>query len=370
MLLAQTKNALERLAGTFVEGHSVDQSFGGEATTQDLARLVLCAHIACDRDVKRSNDIVSEADSQALMPSFLKAISAVLPDIVSVLKAEPDATALERAGEPAYTLLSNIAYIFRDHLPGRGLSHFNGRMVVWLSPKAVHGCVGYQVSGMAQIVCLPLTWPSALPADAAEASKVARHENSMQRSEASSERRGREDRNQDMRPGKSAHIALVSNLVRTALLCQHAFKWRYAEHVFCCRRLAVPILQRRQLCQQDGVLQVLRGQVRPHMMPAHDVAFPSCIKRELHLLWAAIKSAAIQDSFWILWKLWCGFKTHTALPVSSSMMHLESLPCVQHRPESAGPVRGRGRDSFGGDRFASNDSNSKPGAHRIPLNAA
>ncbi len=103
MALAQTKNALERLAGTFVEGHSVDQSFGGEATTQDLVRLVLCAHIACDRDVKRSNDIVSEADSQALMPSFLTAISAVLPDIVSVLKAEPDATALERAGTPACT---------------------------------------------------------------------------------------------------------------------------------------------------------------------------------------------------------------------------------------------------------------------------
>lgn len=101
----QTKNALERLAATFVEGHMVDQSFGGEATTQDLVRLVLCAHIACDRDIKRSNDIVSEADSQALMPSFLTAISAVLPDIITVLQAEPDATALERAGDFAGTPL-------------------------------------------------------------------------------------------------------------------------------------------------------------------------------------------------------------------------------------------------------------------------
>ena len=101
--LMQTKNALERLAATFVEGHTVDQSFGGEATTQDLVRLVLCAHIACDRDIKRSNDIVSEADAQALMPSFLTTISAVLPDIITVLQAEPDTSALERAGEPART---------------------------------------------------------------------------------------------------------------------------------------------------------------------------------------------------------------------------------------------------------------------------
>ena len=83
----------------------MDQSFGGEATTQDLVRLVLCAHIACDRDVKRSNDIVSEADAQALVPEFLKAISALLPDIISVLRAEPDPTSLERAGEPACTLM-------------------------------------------------------------------------------------------------------------------------------------------------------------------------------------------------------------------------------------------------------------------------
>ncbi|CAL5219459.1 g1294 [Coccomyxa viridis] len=188
----KTKNALERLAGTFVEGHSVDQSFGGEATTQDLVRLVLCAHIACDRDVKRSNDIVSEADSQALMPSFLTAISAVLPDIVSVLKAEPDATALERA-------------------------------------------------------------------DAAEAAKVARHESSIQRGEVSSERRGRDDRNQDMRPG--------------------------------------------------------------------DWMCPSC-------------------------------------NVVNFANRTECFRCSEARPESAGPVRGRG--SFGGDRFASNDSNSKPGDWPCP----
>ena len=121
--LAQTKNALERLAATFVEGHAVDQSFGGEATTQDLVRLVLCAHIACDRDIKRSNNIVSEADAQALMPSFLTAISAVLPDVLEVLRAEPDPTALERAGEPSYLRLLNIACAMRQGQLGEAPSH-------------------------------------------------------------------------------------------------------------------------------------------------------------------------------------------------------------------------------------------------------
>ena len=60
----QTKNARERLAATFVEGQAMPEGFGGEATMQDLLRLVLCAHIACDRDVKRSSNIVSEEDAQ------------------------------------------------------------------------------------------------------------------------------------------------------------------------------------------------------------------------------------------------------------------------------------------------------------------
>ncbi len=88
---------------------------------------------------------------------------------------------------------------------------------------------------MAQSVRMPLTWPTFLPADAAEASKVARHESSMQKSEASSERRGREDRNQDMRPGESAPLGLASDLGKTALSCQHAFEWCHAEHGLCCR---------------------------------------------------------------------------------------------------------------------------------------
>ena len=138
--LAQTKNALERLAATFVEGHAVDQSFGGEATTQDLVRLVLCAHIACDRDVKRSNDIVSEADSQALMPSFLTAISAVLPDVLEVLRAEPDPTALERAGEPSYTLLLNTACAVKEGHHGKVHScTFNAMALFWQSPTSYVG---------------------------------------------------------------------------------------------------------------------------------------------------------------------------------------------------------------------------------------
>ncbi len=101
-LCVQTKNAMERMAATFAGGE-VDESFGGgEATTQDLVRLVIAAHIACDRDVRKSNDIVSDGDAQALAPGFLKSICAVLPDIVEVLKAEPDPTSLERAGEASY----------------------------------------------------------------------------------------------------------------------------------------------------------------------------------------------------------------------------------------------------------------------------
>lgn len=100
-LCIQTKNAMERMAGTFAGG-KVDESFGGEATTQDLVRLVIAAHIACDRDVRKSNDIVSDGDAQALAPGYLKSISALLPDIVEVLKAEPDPTSLERAGEVSY----------------------------------------------------------------------------------------------------------------------------------------------------------------------------------------------------------------------------------------------------------------------------
>lgn len=153
----QTKNARERLAATFVEGQAMSEGFGGEATMQDLLRLVLCAHIACDRDVKRSSNIVSEEDAQvglcfrqrsnigvtdamryiskttrsshlnyslyegsatqrqapyskldlqqpyvqALTPGFLKTVSALLPDIATALRADPDPAALERAGLPA-----------------------------------------------------------------------------------------------------------------------------------------------------------------------------------------------------------------------------------------------------------------------------
>ena len=55
-----------------------------------------------------------------------------------------------------------------------------------------------------------LTFPNISAADAAEAAKVARHESSIQRGEVSSERRGRDDRNQDMRPGEFAHLAIVT----------------------------------------------------------------------------------------------------------------------------------------------------------------
>ena len=97
-VLPQTKNARERLSATFVEGHPALDGFGAEASTQDLARLLLAAHIACDRDIKKSNSIVSEEDAQALAPAFLKAISAIIPDLMDCLAAAPDAAALERAG--------------------------------------------------------------------------------------------------------------------------------------------------------------------------------------------------------------------------------------------------------------------------------
>ena len=97
-VLSQTKNARERLSSTFVEGHPASDGFGADASTQDLARLVLAAHIACDRDVKKSNAIVSEEDAQALAPAFLKAVSAIIPDLMDCLAAAPDAAALEKAG--------------------------------------------------------------------------------------------------------------------------------------------------------------------------------------------------------------------------------------------------------------------------------
>ncbi|CAK0741840.1 hypothetical protein CVIRNUC_001354 [Coccomyxa viridis] len=93
----KTKNARERLSSTFVEGHPASDGFGADASTQDLARLVLAAHIACDRDVKKSNAIVSEEDAQALAPAFLKAVSAIIPDLMDCLAAAPDAAALEKA---------------------------------------------------------------------------------------------------------------------------------------------------------------------------------------------------------------------------------------------------------------------------------
>ena len=105
-VLLQTKNARERLSATFVEGHSMSDGFGADASTQDLARLVLAAHIACDRDVKKSNSIVSEDDAQALAPAFLKAVSAIIPDLMDCLAAAPDAAALEKAGGACFLDIS------------------------------------------------------------------------------------------------------------------------------------------------------------------------------------------------------------------------------------------------------------------------
>lgn len=95
---AQTKNAMERMAATFVEGHPQPQGFGGEATTQDLVRLVLSGHIAYGQGVKRANTIVSEEDARAMTPGFLKSICTIMPNIMAVVTAEPDAAAMERAG--------------------------------------------------------------------------------------------------------------------------------------------------------------------------------------------------------------------------------------------------------------------------------
>ena len=81
-----------------------------------------------------------------------------------------------------------------------------------------------QISETRLSLCVCLTWQTLLPADAAEAAKVARHESTIQRSEASSERRGRDDRNQDMRPGEvsasccRAHVRTA--LLLSALLCR------------------------------------------------------------------------------------------------------------------------------------------------------
>ena len=56
---------------------------------------------------------------------------------------------------------------------------------------------------------MALSWSRFLRADAAEAAKVARHENLIQRSDTSNERRGRDERGQDMRPGKPARITFM-----------------------------------------------------------------------------------------------------------------------------------------------------------------
>lgn len=83
----QTKNARERLAATFVEGQTMPEGFGGEATMQDLLRLVLCAHIACDRDVKRSSNIVSEEDAQVGLCSRQRSDVGVIDTVPYISKS-------------------------------------------------------------------------------------------------------------------------------------------------------------------------------------------------------------------------------------------------------------------------------------------
>jgi hypothetical protein len=70
-LALQISNAKERLVATFVEGADLGLGSGGKATTQDLVRMLLCAHIACGLDSKRAKQLLSEDEAAALRPGEL-----------------------------------------------------------------------------------------------------------------------------------------------------------------------------------------------------------------------------------------------------------------------------------------------------------
>lgn len=55
----QIENAKERLVATFVEGTDLGVGRGGQATTQDLVRMLLCARVACSLDSKRAQELVA-----------------------------------------------------------------------------------------------------------------------------------------------------------------------------------------------------------------------------------------------------------------------------------------------------------------------
>lgn len=52
---------------TFVEGSDLGVGRGGQATTQDMVRMLLCARVACSLDSKRAKELVSDGGSAAPM---------------------------------------------------------------------------------------------------------------------------------------------------------------------------------------------------------------------------------------------------------------------------------------------------------------
>ena len=65
--MVQSENAKERLVATFVEGSDLGVGRGGQATTQDMVRMLLCARVACSLDSKRAKELVSDGGSAAPM---------------------------------------------------------------------------------------------------------------------------------------------------------------------------------------------------------------------------------------------------------------------------------------------------------------
>lgn len=68
MRAAQTNNARQRLAATFVENQDLGVGRGGAATTQDLARMLLAARMSCALDSARAKQLLSDSEAVALRP--------------------------------------------------------------------------------------------------------------------------------------------------------------------------------------------------------------------------------------------------------------------------------------------------------------
>ncbi|KAK9822863.1 hypothetical protein WJX81_005882 [Elliptochloris bilobata] len=98
----KTANASKRLKATFIDKVDADEGVGGGANTVDLMRLVVAARVGLWQQEQREKELFDEGGPPSsggvpVQEEIMKAVSAIIPDMLALLDKEPDEVALALA---------------------------------------------------------------------------------------------------------------------------------------------------------------------------------------------------------------------------------------------------------------------------------